>query len=115
MQIFPKTKQDWVELLLIPFMVYVLAAPVWLHMWKILAFKSPKYGFLHGDRISYGIWHYERFMLARWYFPCALIFCVAGAIQFHFGWRRSAIVSFIFAAVTLAILFFYLLPLAESK
>jgi glucan phosphoethanolaminetransferase (alkaline phosphatase superfamily) len=115
MHILPKTKREWVELSLIPFMVYVLVIPIWLRVWRVLAETSTSYSFLHGDRISRAIWHDERFIFGRWYFLCFAVFCIAGIIQFYFRWRRAALVSFIFAAVTIEILFLYLLPLSESK
>lgn len=105
MNVFPKSKRDWFELALIPFMVYVLATPIWLHFWRAGTdnFRTP------------GMWHYERFVFGRWYFICLPVFFVAGFIQLYFRWRRAALVSFLFAAATLAILFFHLLPLDEAK
>ena len=105
MHILPKTKRGWIELLLIPFMVYVLATPIWLHVWRRAT---------DGFRTR-GMWHDERFYLGRWYLLCLAVFFTAGIIQFFSRWRRAALVSFIFAALTFVILFFYLLPVNEAK
>jgi|SRR5665213_1014908 len=116
MHILPKTKREWIELALIPFMVYVLAIPFWLRVWRTMAESSARYSFLlHGDRMSRIIWHDERVIFGQWYYLCFAVFCIAGIIQFYFRWRRAALVSFIFAAATFVILCFYLLPLNESK
>lgn len=105
MNVLPNTKREWVELLLIPFMVYVLAMPIWLCVWRVAADS-----FLTRD-----MWHYERFIFGRWYYLCLVVFCISGAIQWRCGWRRAALVSFLFAVATIIILFSYLLPLNESK
>jgi glucan phosphoethanolaminetransferase (alkaline phosphatase superfamily) len=115
MRKLPHTAREWIELSLIPFMVYVLAIPIWLRVWRVFAESSTSYGFLHGDRTSHAIWHYERFIFGQWYYLCFAVFCIAGIIQFYFRWRRAALLSFLFAAATFVILFFYLLPLGESK
>ena len=105
MHILPKTKREWIELSLIPFMVYVLATPIWLRVWGVAT----------DDFRTRGMWHDAMFYFGRWYFLCLVVFCIAGVIQFYFRWRRAALVSFIFAAAMFVILFFYLLPLSESK
>jgi hypothetical protein len=92
--IWPAGKEAWFRLALLPFKVFVLAVPFWLQVWKWNMRAIPDF---------YSWYHTEKYYFGDSYIFCFKLFILAAMLQWLFGWRRSAWVSLIFSAVTIAI------------
>ena len=101
MRIWPASEKKRFRIWLIPFQVYVLAAPFWLTVWKIFIRN------FDGQLLI----PYESQYLASWYVPCFLIFLVAMTVQLLLRWWREAAVSAGWVVITFFIFVFYLAPM----
>lgn len=90
-------------MLLLPFQIYVIIAPLWLYVWEILT---------RDFRTRY-MYHEEAVQISRGYEWSFLILVLAAIIQFKIGLRQSAWVSSAFAVITFGIYYHSFLGLSK--
>ena len=102
MHVLPKSKQQWFNFVLFPFKAYIIIAP--LYVWHVVSQEAV---------VRYSQAGVMSYILAA-YAICIPFFVLASIIQFVARWRRLALTSFAFAAVTIMV-FAILLPVVTRN
>ena len=103
MRIIPTSKQEWWNLLLLPFKAYAVIVPIWCFIYRSESFRIGEAQMMVMDYIFWG------FVL------CIPIFTLAALIQVLANQRRPAIVSLVFALAIPVVAFFLLPMIALAK
>lgn len=101
MRFSPSNRREWLELVLLPFQIFVVVAPFWLRAWK----------FMTQGILLRGMFADEVIQVKGYYLPCFCVFVIATIVQFAIGWRRAALVSAASAAFTFLVYNLYLMPM----